>query len=133
MGRGAHSNGQPKISQTDHDGDPQEPRPAWKGRQGEEWTDCVADDLRLFGIGDGEGWKTVVLDPGKWWEVVMEGGRTLMATWRTEERAAEIRRNKREAEEADKTPIVPGVTAGQLRRFRAALIGPLLPPSPAAP
>ena len=71
-----------------------------------------ADDLRLFGIGDGEGWKTVALDPGKWWEVVMEGGRTFMASRRTEEeRAAEVRRNKREAEEADKTPIAPGVTA----------------------
>ena len=53
-----------------------------------------------------------------------------MATWRTEEeeRAAEVRRNKREAEEADKTPIAPGVTARQLMRFRAALIGP--PPLP---
>ena len=47
--------------------------------------DCVADDLRLFGIGDGEGWKTVALDPGKWWEVVvMEGGRTVIATLRKE-------------------------------------------------
>ena len=72
--------------------------PGRRGRGGKEreWTDCVADDLRLFGIGDGEGWKTVALDPGKWWEVVMEGGRTFMATWRTEEeRAAEVRRNKR--------------------------------------
>ena len=52
-----------------------------------------------------------------------------MATLRTEEeRAAEVRRNKREAEEADKTPIAPGVTPGQLRCFRAALIGPT-PPS----
>ena len=62
----------------------------------------------------------------------MEGGRTFMATWRKdEERAAEVRRNKREAEEADKTPIALGVTAGQLRRYRAALTGPL--PPPAAP
>ena len=109
--------------------------PGRRGRGGKEkeWTDCVADDLRLFGIGDGEGWKTVALDPGKWWEVVMEEGRTFMATWRTEEeRTAEVRRNKREAEEAGKTPIAPGVTAGQLRRFRSALIGPL-PLPPAAP
>ena len=76
----------------------------------------------------------MALDPGKWWEVVMERGRTFMATWRTEEeREAEVRRNKREAEEADKTPIAPGVTAGQLRRFRAALIGPAPPPDPIAP
>ena len=41
--------------------------PGRRGRGGKEkeWTDCVADDLRLFGIGDGEGWKTVALDPGK--------------------------------------------------------------------
>ena len=30
-----------------------------------EWLDCVADDFRLFGIGNGEGLKTVALDPGK--------------------------------------------------------------------
>ena len=72
----------------------------------------------------------MALNPDKWWEVVMEGGRTFVTASRTEEeRAAEVRRNKREEEEADKTPIAPGVTAGQLRRFRAALIGPL-PPRP---
>ena len=27
-----------------------------------EWTDCVADDLRLFGITGG--WSTAALDPG---------------------------------------------------------------------
>ena len=48
-----------------------------RGGKEKEWTDCVADDLRLLGIGDGEGWKTVALDPGKWWEVVMEGGARL--------------------------------------------------------
>ena len=104
--------------------------PGWRGRGGKEkeWTDCIADDLWLFGIGVEEGWKTVALNHGKWWKVVMEGGRTFMATWRTEEeRVSEVRRNKRETQEGDKTPIAPGVTAGQLRRFRAALIGPLLP------
>ena len=36
-----------------------------------EWTDCVADDLRLFGItGD---WSTTVLDPGVWYSTVHEG------------------------------------------------------------
>ena len=50
--------------------------PGRRGRGGKEkeWTDCVADDLRLFGIGEGDGWETMVLDSGKWWEVVMEGG-----------------------------------------------------------
>ena len=49
-----------------------------RGSKEKEWTDCVVDDLRLFGIGDGKGWKTVALDPSKWWEVVIEGGRTFM-------------------------------------------------------
>ena len=32
------------------------------GGKEKEWTDCVADDLRLFGVtGD---WKTAALDPG---------------------------------------------------------------------
>ena len=50
--------------------------PGQRGRRGKEkeWTNCEADDLRLFGIRDREGWNTVALDPGKWWEVVMEGG-----------------------------------------------------------
>ena len=48
----------------------------------------------------------MALHPGKLWEVVMEEGRTFMATWMTEEeRAAEIRRNKREAEVEDKPPF----------------------------
>ena len=40
---------------------------AERGPEGEEkeWTDCVADDLRLFGItGD---WSTAALDPGTWY------------------------------------------------------------------
>ena len=32
------------------------------GGKEKEWTDCVADDLRLFGVtGD---WKTTAIDPG---------------------------------------------------------------------
>lgn len=47
----------------------------------EKWcTNCEADDVRLFGIRDGEKWKIVTLDPGKWWEIEMEGGRTFMDT-----------------------------------------------------
>ena len=85
----------------------------------------MAGDLWLFGIGDGERWKSVVLDPGKW---LWRGGRTYMAIWKTEEeRAAEVRQNKREAKEAD-TSIAPGVTGGQQRRFRTTFIAPLRPP-----
>ena len=39
-----------------------------RGSKEKEWTDCVADDLRLFEIGDGEGWKTVAIEPDKGWE-----------------------------------------------------------------
>lgn len=41
-------------------------------------------------------------------------------------RATELRRIKRESEEADKTTITPSVTAGQMTRFREALIGATL-------
>ena len=42
------------------------------GGKENEWTDCVKDDLRLFGItGD---WSTAVLDAGVWYSIVHEGG-----------------------------------------------------------
>ena len=48
-----------------------------------------------------------------------------MAAWVKEEgNASKHRRRKREAEEADKVEVAPGVTGASLRRFRAALIGP---------
>ena len=47
-----------------------------------------------------------------------------MAVWvREEEKASEHRKMKREAEEANKDEVAPGVTVANLRRFRAALIG----------
>ena len=47
------------------------------GGKENEWTDCVADDLRLFGVtGD---WRTAALDPGAWYNTVHEGGCRLMA------------------------------------------------------
>ena len=47
------------------------------GGKEKEWTDCVADDLRLFGVtGD---WKTAALDPGAWYNTVLEGGCRFMA------------------------------------------------------
>ena len=49
-----------------------------------------------------------------------------MAAWvREEEKASENRQRKREVEEADKVEVAPGVTTSSLRRFRAALIGPI--------
>ena len=48
-----------------------------------------------------------------------------MAAWvKEEEHASEHRQRKREAEEADKMDMAPGVTVASLRRFRAVLIGP---------
>ena len=83
----------------------------------------MAEDLRLFGItGD---WSTATLDPGAWYSTVRKGGCRFMAAWvKDEEEASEHRQRKREAEEADKVEVAPGVTVASLRRFRAALIGP---------
>ena len=54
-----------------------------------------------------------------------EGGCRFMAAWeKKEQKASEHRQKKREAEEADKAEVAPGVTAASLRRFRVALIGP---------
>ena len=48
-----------------------------------------------------------------------------MAAWvKGEEKASKLRQRKREAEEADKVEVAPGVTFVSLRRFRAALIRP---------
>ena len=82
----------------------------------------MAEDRRLSGItGD---WSTAALDPGVWCIIVREGGCRFMATWvKEEEKASGHRKKKKEAEEADKVKVVPGVTVASLRRFRAALIG----------
>ena len=40
------------------------------------------------------------------------------------ENASNQRQKKRDAEEADKVEVAPGVTVASLRRFRTALIGP---------
>ena len=59
-----------------------------------EWTDCVADDLRLFGVtGD---WRTAALDPGAWYNIVHEGGCRFMAAWVREEENATINGRRRE-------------------------------------
>ena len=48
-----------------------------------------------------------------------------MAAWvKGGENVSIQRQKKREAEEADKVEVAPGVTVASLRRFRAALIGP---------
>ena len=93
------------------------------GGKEKEWTDCVADDLRLFGVT--EDWRTTALDPGAWYNIVHEGGCTFMPAWvREEENAPNQRQKKREAEEADQVEVASGVTVASLRRFRTALIRP---------
>ena len=79
----------------------------------------------IFGyLGHGD-WRTAALDPGAWYNTVQEGGCRFMAAWvREEENASNQRQKKREAEEADKVEVAPGVTVASLRRFRTALIGP---------
>ena len=93
------------------------------GGKEKDWMDCVVDDLRLFGItGD---WSTAALDPGVWYSVVHERGCRFMAAWvKEEQNASDQRQKKREAEEADKVKVAPGVTVASLRRFRSALIEP---------
>ena len=93
------------------------------GGEEKEWTDCVTDVLRLFGVtGD---WRTAALDPGAWYNTVHEGGCRFMATWvREEENASNQRQKKREAEETDKVEVAPRVTVASLRRFQTTLIGP---------
>ena len=52
-------------------------------------------------------------------------GCRFIAAWvREEENASNQRQKKRDAEEADKVEVAPGVTVASLRRFRTALIGP---------
>ena len=52
-------------------------------------------------------------------------GCRFMAAWvREEENASNQRQKKRDAEEADKVEVAPGVTVASLRRFQTALIGP---------
>ena len=97
------------------------------GEKEKEWTDCVAEHVRAFGNGGDR--KATALERGAWDDTVIEGGRRFMAGWREEEESAVItRQRKREAGETDKVVVASGVTVGQLRRFRAALLGPSLAP-----
>ena len=70
-----------------------------RGRGGKEmeWTDCVLNDVRAFGIPGN--WMTTALDEGVWNDTVFEGGRRFMVAWRKEEEnAARTRQEKREKE-----------------------------------
>ena len=49
------------------------------GGKDKEGTDCVTEDLRLFGITGVR--STAALDPGVWYSTVREGGCRFMAAW----------------------------------------------------
>ena len=55
--------------------------------------DCVADDLRLFGIT--EDWSTAALDHGVWYSTVHERGCRFMVAWVKEEENASKQRQKK--------------------------------------
>ena len=67
-----------------------------RGGKEKEWTDCVQNDIRAFGItGD---WKVMTLNAEVWVEALTEGGRRFIAAWREEYKdAARHRQEKREA------------------------------------
>ena len=58
------------------------------GGKEEKWTDCVAEERRIFGIaGD---WSTAALDPGVWCSTVRKGSCMFMAACvKEEEKASE--------------------------------------------
>ena len=67
-----------------------------RGGKEKEWTDCIQNDIRVFGITGN--WKTMVLKAEVWVKAVTEGGRRFMAAWREEEEdAARHHQEKREA------------------------------------
>ena len=84
---------------------------------------------RRSGFWHWRGLESYRLERGAWDDTVIEEGRRFMAGRKEEEESAAITwQRKSEAEEADKVVVAPGVTVGQLRRFRAALLGPSLVP-----
>ena len=56
------------------------------GVRGNKWTECVAEDCRVFDITGN--WTTAALDPGVWYSTVCEGGCRFMVSWAREEEKA---------------------------------------------
>ena len=64
------------------------------GGKGKEWTDCVADNIRLFGIT--MDWSTAAFDLEVWFSAVHGEGCRFMAAWvKEEENASDQRQKKR--------------------------------------
>ena len=67
-----------------------------RGGKKKEWTDCVQNGIRVFGIaGD---WKATALKTDEWVETTTEGGRRFRAGWRKEE--VDVARHRQEKIEA---------------------------------
>ena len=82
-----------------------------RGGKGKEWVDCVARDVRAFGIsGD---WESLSLQEDDWYNTVVEGGRKFMDAWRRiEEQASETRQEKRMEKENGNVSVASKVAVG---------------------
>ena len=56
------------------------------GRKKNEWTDCVAEDRRVFGITGDQ--STAALVPEDWYNTVCKGGCRFMSAWVREQKKA---------------------------------------------
>ena len=67
------------------------------GKRVKEWTDCVQDNVRAFGIAGV--WKATTWESEVFVETVTEGGRRIMTAWRKEgvDAARHGQEKKREA------------------------------------
>ena len=54
-----------------------------RGEKENEWTDCVQNDIRVFGIA--ADWKATALKAEVWVETVTGDGRRFMVAWRKAE------------------------------------------------
>ena len=84
------------------------------GGKEKEWAGCIANHLRV--IGTREYWRTPALEPGTWYDTVVD----------KRERGFMAKGTKGEVTfKAENVVIVPRLIGGELRHLRAALIGQL--------
>ena len=82
-----------------------------RGGKEKEWVDCVARDVRAFGIS--EDWEALSLQEDDWYNTVVEGGRKFMDTWRRiEEQASATRQEKRMEKENGNVSVASKVAVG---------------------
>ena len=82
-----------------------------RGGKEKEWVDCVARDVRAFGIsGD---WEALSLQEDEWYNTVVEGGWKFMDAWRRmEKQASKTRQEKRMQKEIGNAYLAPKVAVG---------------------